>query len=449
MGLITLSGLGSSLDIDSIVKALVTAEGAAKTSSLNRQENTIQSSISGFGTLSSALSTFKTALGKVNELSDFSQRVATSSDETSVTISASSTATPANFAIDVVKTAKGTQLQSGIFGASTDTVGSGNLTLTAGTNTFNISVLGTDTLTDIQNKINTATDNFGVNVNIINSDTGTQLVFDSNITGSANSLVITNDNASLDSISTTLTTTQAADDAQIKVNNLTITNSTNVFTNAVPGTTITAVKATTVGSPVDVSVSLDTDGAKTAITDFVTAYNELAKVRNDLGASSTNSVGLLNGNSTLRSLSRQLSTTALNPVASITGSLNGLAQLGINITQQDGLLEIDNTKFDAAIANNFNDVGNIFAASDGVAVSLESIVDQYIQPLTGILVTTKSSLDEQQRAVDDGRIELSDRLAAIEVRLRKQFGAMDALIGQLKSTGDFLTQQLSSLNQSN
>ncbi len=457
MGLITLSGIGSNLNIDSIVNALVTAEGSAKTSSLNRQENIIQSNLSGYGQLSSALSTFKTALGNVNELSDFSKRVATSSDTTSVTVSASSTSTPANFSVDVIKTAKGTQLESGLFIASTDTVGSGNLTITAGTNTFTVAVAATDTIADIQNSINSSASNFGVNVNIINSNAGTKLIFDSTVTGSANQLVITNDNSSLDSISTiatdplnlnTLTTTQTADDAQININNLAITNSTNVFTTAVPGITITAVKATTVGTPVDVAITLDTAAAKTAVKDFITAYNDLATVRNNLGASSTSSVGLLNGDGTLRILNRQISTAVFDTVASVTSPINSLAQLGINVSKT-GILEYNVTDLDKKLTDNFNDIGTLFAATDGIAVSLENIVDQYIQPLTGILVTTQSSLSDQQRAVDDSRLNLADRLATIETRLRKQFGAMDALVAQLRSTGDFLTQQLGNLGNFN
>lgn len=455
MGLITLSGIGSNLDIDSIVTALVNAEGAAKTNSLNRREDQLQTNISGVGLLSSALSDFNDALQNINELTDFSKRTATTSDESLVTVSASSTATPASFSVEVVKVAKGTQLQSTLFGASTDVVGSGTLTITAGSNTFDIVVGATDTLSDIQNNINSAADNFGVNVNIINTDTGATLIVDSSITGTANQLVITNDDASLDQLSTiatnplnldVLTSTQTADDAEITINNLTVTNDTNVFTSAIEGVTITAVDVTPVGPsvPVDVSVALDTDAAKTAVKDFITAFNTLSTTRSNLGLSNETSVGLLNGNATLRILGRQIDTTVFNTVASATGSIDSLAQLGVNINQE-GILEFDETDLNNALETNFNELGTLFAASDGIAVSLEGIIDEYIKPLTGILVTNTTSLGEQLSRVEDERVELTDRLLTIETRLRAQFGAMDALVAQLTATGNFLSTQLSNL----
>ncbi len=453
MGLITLSGIGSNLDIDSIVTALVNAEGAAKTNSLNRREDQLQTNISGIGLLSSALSDFNDALQNINELTDFSKRAASSSDESLVTVSASSTATPASFSVEVVKVAKGTQLQSTLFGASTDVVGSGTLTITAGSNTFDVVVGATDTLSDIQNNINSAANNFGINVNIINTDTGATLIVDSSITGTANQLVITNDDASLDQLSTiatdplnldVLTSTQTADDAEISINGLTVTNDTNVFSSAIEGVSITAVSVPAASTPVDVSVALDTDAAKTAVKDFITAFNALATTRSNLALSNESSVGLLNGNATLRILGRQIDTTVFNTVASATGSIDSLAQLGVNINK-DGILEFNETDLNNALETNFNELGTLFAASDGIAVSLEGIVDEYIKPLTGILVTNTTSLGEQLSRVEDERIELADRLLTIETRLRAQFGAMDALVAQLTATGDFLSTQLSNL----
>jgi flagellar hook-associated protein 2 len=439
MGLITASGIGSNIDIDSIIGALVDAQRTPAQQRLDLREANIQAEISGFGSLSSALSDFKTAVEKLNDLSEFTKRTASSSDSAFVTVSAGSNATPATFSVDVLKTAKGSRLESGLFTSASDTVGSGTLTLTAGSNSFSVTIDATDTLSAIRDKINDATDNFGVNVNIVNGDAGTILVLDSSITGSANSLVVSNDNTSLDPISTALTVAQAADDAQIQIAGQTVTSSTNTFTTAVEDLTITAVKATT--TPVDISVSLDTGSVRSAVNDFVEAFNSLQETISSLSVSDPDNPGILSGDATVRMVDSQIRRIIGDR---FTGSaLESLSQIGITTTRT-GTLEVDSSVLNNAIDNNFEDIGNLFAGTNGVAGRLVDLVDQYIGS-GGLLTSRTTTLNEQLSAISDERAELDRRLSALETRLRAQYGAMDALVAQFNSTGQFLSQQLSNL----
>ncbi|RMH35743.1 MAG: flagellar cap protein, partial [Gammaproteobacteria bacterium] len=371
MGLITASGVGSGLDIDSIINAIVDAQRAPATQRLDLREANINAEISGFGNLSSALSEFQTALQKLDNLSDYSKRTATSSDTSFVQVSAGNDATPANFSVDVIKTAQGSRLESGLFGSSSDTVGSGTLTFTAGSNTFSVTIDATDTLSDIRDKINNASDNFGVNVNIVNGDAGTVLIYDSSITGSANQLTVTDDNASLDAISTNMTVTQNADDAQIQVAGQTITSDTNTFSSAIEDVTITAVKPTT--NSVDISISIDTGSVRSAVNDFIEAYNALQSTISDLGKSDPDNPGILSGDATLRMIDSQIRRIISSTVSG--GTLDSLAALGITTTQT-GTLELDSATFDNAINNNFSDIGNIFAGTNGIAIQLDDLIDQ-------------------------------------------------------------------------
>jgi len=443
MGLIQASGIGSNINVDQIITALLDAQRKPATQRLDFQQTQTQASISGIGSLISALDGFKTSLTALSTAADFSKRTATSSDTTAVTVSAGSTATPASFSVDVLSIAKGSRLQSGLFTASTDTVGSGNLTFSAGTNVFSVAIAATDNLLTIRDKINQDTNNFGINANIINGNAGTILVLDSTISGVANQLAVTNDNISLDAISTNLVTPTggAAADAQISVNGQTITNSSNTFTTAIQDVTINAVAVTT--ASVNLTVSTDTTSVNTAISDFVTSFNGLAKLISTLGSSDPKAPGILSGDAILRILDRQIRRIATDTVSGLSGKVNSLAEIGIT-TQQDGTFALDTIKLNQQLATNLGDIQQIFTSTNGISGGLTTLISQYTN-ITGILTSRSTSLTNKLTSIGDERLKLTSTLSKLETRLRAQFGAMDALVAQLKSTGSFLTQQLANL----
>ncbi|MNY59509.1 flagellar capping protein [compost metagenome] len=63
----------------------------------------------------------------------------------------------------------------------------------------------------------------------------------------------------------------------------------------------------------------------------------------------------------------------------------------------------------------------------------------------GILEQRTESLQSTLNKVDKQKTELTTRMAALSERLYKQFNAMDALVGQLKSTSDNLTSLFDSM----
>ncbi len=67
MGSIVSSGVGSGLDIASLVKSLVEAEGTPKTLRLDAEEAKVQAKLSALGTLRSALATFRDTLDDAEE----------------------------------------------------------------------------------------------------------------------------------------------------------------------------------------------------------------------------------------------------------------------------------------------------------------------------------------------------------------------------------------------
>jgi len=445
MGLITSAGIGSGIDVEKIISAILNAERAPKEASLLRNEARVKSTLSALGQLSSALTTLDTALNDLNTLSDFKIRSATSSNTAFLTSTASTAASSGSFSIIIDSLAQGSRSETtpGLFANVTDTVGSGTLTLTAGTNTFDVVVGVTDTLETIRDAINSASNNFGVNVNIINGASGPILSYTSSITGNSNSLAVTTSDVSLDSISTNLTSKQTANSASAQVDGIVVTSSSNTFTNAIQDISFTAVKVTDVGVPIILDVSVDKATVKGKIQTFVTALNDFQSISAKLGQSSADSTGSLAGDVTLRLLDRKIKTVLQNTVTGLTSNTNSLNSLGITFNNT-GTLVIDETILDSILTTNFDGIADVFASTNGVSVQLQSTISSYLGS-GSVIKIREDSLNDQKRRLETDRLNFEYRIGQLETQLRRKFGAMDSIVAKFNNTGSFLTQQLANL----
>lgn len=451
MGLITAAGLGSGIDVESIIAALVNAERAPKESSLTRLESRTNIEISGVGQLKSSLSALQDSLENLNE-ENFNARTATSADDTQLTATADGTSSAGEFDVTIVQTAAITELSTNTIAGDASTVlGSGNLTFqNANSDTFVINVGASNTLLDIVDAINTASDNFGVTATLVNGDSGTKIIYRGNDTGALNDFTVTNDNANLASISDgnggTLNVDTTAVDAQITIAGLTISSESNTFQDPVRGVDITLADDAVAGS-VTVTVAKDPDTVKTNIQQFVTDYNAFIATVNSLGSATEGAEGALLGDATLRNIRSSISTIISSTVASITTDYNSLSRIGLR-TQKDGTLEINSTELDAALEANFSDVGNVFYATDGLGTQLEAAIDPYTE-FSGLLDSRTDSLQSTLTRIVDDRDQLDFRINQLEFSLRKKFAAMDSIVSSFNFTGSFLEQQFSALSGQN
>lgn len=444
MGLITSAGVGSGIDIESIIAAILNAERAPKEASLARNEARVESSLSAIGKLSSALSTLDDALENLNSLSDFQLATATVSEDDVLTVITDENTSPGNFTLDNIVLASGSRLESlpSTFTDITDTVGQGTLTFTAGSNTFDVTVDSLDDLDAIRDNINSDANNFGVTANIINSANGPILVFNSDITGDGNTLVVTNNDVSLNAISTNLTTPISANSASVDIDGITVTSESNTFTNTIQDVTFTLLTDTV--SSVDLDIAADTDGVKDAIQAFVDAINAFQTTAQSLGQNSESVRGELAGDATLRILVSQVVSTIQDSITGLTGNYTSLNSIGVSF-DEFGKLEINNDALDNVIATDFDAIGSIFATNtEGVSLKLQDLIDDY-NGSGGILKIRETSLNEQQRRIENDRLNFEFRITQIESQLREKFGAMDALVATFNSTGAFLSAQLSNL----
>ncbi len=452
MGLISIGGLGSGLDTAGIVDALVAAERAPKENSLNRFEVNTTVTLTGLGGLKASLDELKSAALDLSLSSSFSKRSVSISDSQFFTATATSTANAGDYKIEVQTLAQGSFDKSKIFtGGSSTTFGAGGtLTFTVGSETFDIAVSATDTLSDIRNNINAATDNDLVSVNLLNNvteglDTGSLLTFDSNTLGLNNDLVVTfSGDALLADLSTSLTNTQSAGDAAIIIDGINATSSSNIFTDVIQDITINLKKAhDTPGTTEDLAIAVNTESTKSLITGFVEAYNAYTEVIKSLGSADNNAPGILLGDSTLRQISSQIRNLFSSTISGVTGNFDSLSAIGIKSTQT-GELEIDNDILDSAIASDFDQFDELFSGEDGFATKLRDLISNYTNS-SGIITSRETSLNGQLDRIANDRISLSLRIESLQLRLTKQFATMDAIVAQFNSTQSFIAQQFENL----
>lgn len=450
-------GIGSGIDINSLVTQLVTADTQAQTSRLTRETQQVATQISAVGQLKGALGTFQSALNGLNSLSDFQVKTAESGDDKTFTVSATSAAAPGNYNVEVLGLATAQQLRSGTFaGDGSGVVGTGTLTLSLGTKSFSVNLDDAHaTLTAIRDAINSASDNPGISATIVHGSTSSQLVLSSNITGAANAIKVAVNNASgtLNSLAydadhlTNYTQLQAASDASVKVAGVTVSSSTNTVNNVIDGVTLTLLKETT-GTPVSLKVSNDNSTVLNRVQTLVNSYNTLQGVISKLSNydSATNTAGPLFGDALITGLNTQLRRALGNSVSSISGNVNSLASIGVT-TNKDGTLSLDASKFNNALATNFNVVGSIFGASDGIATALSKYVDGQLST-TSTLENRNKSLASRQKQVTNQQSVLAARQQKLKDRYTAQFTAMDKAMAQMQQTSSYLTQQFQAIAKS-
>ena len=466
---ITSLGSGSNLDLEGLLTKLVGAEKKPQQTQIDNRKALATATISALGALQSKLTAFQTAQAKLKDASFFAGKTATSSDTSVFTVSALSTADAGTFNVSVIALAKANKVASGNFASAATTVGNGTLTIGVGSKTFGVTITAgvNDTLAGIRDSINNATTNTDVKASILTvSDglggTGTvsKLVLTGNNTGSSGQISVAvvdsdgtpTDNTGLSRLyylksdaGSQLTEVNPAQDAKITVDGFAATSTTNVFDNVVAGVTITAVKgpADALATPPSGTLSVKTDQntIQTTIQAFVTAYNDLAKTFSSLTTyNADTSSGGLSGDSSLLAIRSKLKSIIASPVSGAATDFNTLAFLGVS-TNKDGTLSIDNTKLNSALTTRLDNVKTLFSGTTGVSGQIDSLVTSLVGG-NGVFQTRTNTLNTQLSKLNDQQSALDVRIESFTKRYRTQFTALDALVNQFTSTGNFLTQQL-------
>lgn len=416
-------GIGSNLDINGIVTQLMSVE-SQPLAAMDKKQASYQAKISAFGSLSSALSGFQTALAALSAPAKFQSVSATSGDASVAGAIATSKAVAGTYDISVTRLAQAQTIATRGLTTTTGAIGDGaknTLTFSFGSisgGKLAGGVYGNDPAADpadptfaqdadqasgsvvidssnnslqgIRDAVNKAA--IGVTATIVSdgSATPSHLVFTSNKTGQSSSMKIAvardpaappdpAQSALADLLAydptpggaQNMTQSTAGQDSALTVNGIAITGSTKSIREAIQGVTLNINKlgATTV------TIARDTASIQTGVTSFVKAYNDLDKTIKSLTSydAATKAAGPLLGDASIRSVQSQVRKTLTAGVAGTGGALTTLSQVGIAF-QKDGTLALDATKLQNAITNNFDDLAGLFASTGVSSDSLISYV---------------------------------------------------------------------------
>lgn len=382
-------GVGSGLDVKNLVDAIVTAEITPSQVRHDKQLNSVNTELSALGQLKSYLTNLQTSLAKLSSLSQFYTMKSTISDPNYFSATLGTGATKNTYQIEIQKLAQQHSLASSYM---TNT-GSGTITIDFGTynsdkTTFtpnpsatsvNITITpGNDSLVAVRDAINNT--NSGITASIVQDSQGSRLTITSSKTGENYAMKISGGVASLNYDPTmgvnSLTETVAAQNSTVKINGLTLVQSSNQLNEAITGVSIDLKKAE-IGKVVTLTVDDNKDQLTGLINEFIKQYNDTMTFLTNLTGynNETKQGGVFQGDPQFRNLKLNLNKWATTPLANQEGPIRSLADLGI-ITNKQGLLEIKQDKFKTALDNHYKEIGALFAKTAKVndtGINIKSI----------------------------------------------------------------------------
>jgi flagellar hook-associated protein 2 len=459
MANIQFGGLITGLDTNALVAGLVQAERRSITV-LQNQKVRFQAQEAVFTSVIGALGSLKSSAQNLSVTTDFIKRNATSSNEAVLTVSASSTADLGSSVISVDALARAQSVQSTSFSATTDAVGTGTLALSVGGNATNVTINGTNnTLAGLRDAINNS--GAAVTASIVNVSGGAtpdyRLVVQSTETGTANAVTISGSLAGgTDPFPGGGQIVQTGSDALFSVNGLQVSRSSNTISDVISGVTFTLLdegdKNGTVNAAdptAKIAVGANNSAITSAVQELIEKFNAVNKIVNDQFTldPNTNRQGSTAGDASLRGMLSQLR-NELSRSGGTSASYKYLSDVGIKF-QKDGSLTLDEGKLADALEDDATAVANLFLATqEGIGKRIPDTVDNFISAVDGALVFRQNGIGKSVKQIDEKITREERRIATMEERLVKQFSALEELVSQLKSQGEFLAQQMSALQNS-
>lgn len=470
-------GIGSGLDVETIVKQLVALE-SKPIAALQTKASGISTQISAFSQLKSQISNLQDQVDKLAKPATWLGNTLTSSNSAQVTGTATSSAVQATYDVKVSQMAAGQTIGSDLVKSGT-TLGPGKLTITMGQwgstseagvssdfqaktkdgqgVSFEVNITAEDdSLTKIAAKINAAKGD--VSATVLKDHTGERLVLQSKTTGADSAFKVEASGTGLQQFAYggangSMSRSVKAQDTLATINGIQMASHTNVFEEVAAGVTLTvSQKMAEADAPVRITIANDSATAKTALKNLVESYNALSNALKTMTAYDKDSKasGSLQGDSTavnLQSAMRRL----LSGPGGEGGEFGNLSQMGIAF-QKDGTLKIDDTKLDKALKDpesmsTFFTVDVEDANQDGFAVRLKDFT-RGLLATDGTFATKDNTLKDALKRNTADQERQSTRVTAYEARLRAQYSRLDAQMASLSALDKYVSQQVAAWNKS-
>lgn len=454
----TITGLGSGLDINALVKVMADAQRAPKEAQLERQASRADTQLSAVGMLKNALSTFESSLSSLSKsATSFAGLQVSSSESKTATATLTEGAVGGTYALEVKSLATASKVATAVQAKDAKFESGGMLKIEVGLASYSVNVEAGATLAEIRELINEKwSASSGLTANIVSDEKGDRLVLSSDKTGEGNDISISGDLAALnvdgsvaldaeDNTSGAGYITPAAN-AVYTLDGLEMTSAENKAT----GLSGVSIELKEVGKTT-LSVSANTSGLSASVESFVMAYNTLLTVTNGLTKVTTNEgdgstqAGALVADASLRSLMSSLRGALVSPVAGGEG-VNMLGQLGISTSKDDGKLVVDSAALKAAVADNPDGIKAFFTGDNGMLKRVADISSVYSKS-GGLLESRETSLKTTLTDLASEKADLKLRIEKLTTSLFKKFNAMDTLVARLNATSQSVLATLNALNK--
>ena len=443
----TITGVGSGFDTIGIVTALVNAEKAPKQSQITKLQTSTTTQLSAVGTVKVALESYRTAIAKLNSASSFNGLAASSSDEKISKVTIDDKASSGKYALDVTQLATASKITSKVFEGSSAVVNSSDkdatLTISQSDNDYNVTIPAGATMQQTRDAINTQLQSKGISANVLNDANGSRLVISSQTTGKGTDITISGDSE----LSTDYDVGKPPVNAEFTIDGIAMESSSNKITSAISGVSLELIdtKASTI------TVASNTATLKTSVQSFVTAYNALLTTINTqtkvtaTGDAATTTSGALTGDASMRQLVNGIRNELLQNTGS--SSVGNLSQMGISTDQKTGLLTLDDTKWNAAVAtaNGPAEIAKVFTGDTGLVARMTKATASYVGS-SGLLASRASDLNTKLTDLTTQQADLDRRMDSLKSTLSAKYTAMDTLIAQMNASSSSIMTTLNSLN---
>ncbi len=359
----------SSFDIGNMARVIAEAEVAGPRSILESSREKTTTELDALRYLETNLQAFQTYVTDLSSPDMFGERVASSGNESLVSVTSDSSAALGSYQIEANQLAQShTLVANKGFTSASDTVSAGTLSINVSGQVHNITIDATNnTLEGVQNVINNG--DYGITASIINNGGSYQMMFTSKETGAASEIALSGIS---DFDTDGFTVTSEAQDAVMVVNGLTVTSKSNTFDEVIEGVTF-QLNGVSQGQVNNVTVGQDTDTVLETISSFVDVYNQLDTILDELGSYDRSDLseeqleqpeyefyGDLAGNSMLRTVRAQIKDSLSGAIDEISGNFRSLADIGISFTRE-GTLELDSAQLTEVLNSDMQAVSNLFS----------------------------------------------------------------------------------------
>ncbi len=296
---------------------------------------------------------------------------------------------------------------------------------------------GENTLSGLRDAINGA--GLGISATIVDSGSGANRYYLTLTAAEPGARTFELRREAAEPASNILSVTRAGSDAQFKLNGISMSAPDNYISGVIPGVDFVLNETTAGSEQIEISAQTNRSPVISALSGFVSAFNELASVlslhRGEAGGSLTGSGVILDLASQMMSLTG----------VSRDGTIGNLAGLGITL-DQDGVMSLDSSVINGMSAEAFGEALDFLSSTTDGLGAMAARFESFSHPVSG---TIQSEIDSLNAANDRyaGQLEeINSRVNSMQESLLAKLQAADSLLASLDSKRNLLDAVIESLN---